>query len=66
MHFPEGTTLREIVDGFEVCWGFPQVAGAIDGTQVPVIKPQDNPSDYHAGNCGLLWTFLRHAYWLAW
>ena len=47
MHLPEGTRLREIVDGFEVCWGFPQVAGAIDGTHVPVIKPQDNPSDYY-------------------
>ena len=47
VHFPEGTRLREIVDGFEVCWGFPQVAGAIDGTHVPVIKPQDNPSDYY-------------------
>ena len=47
VHFPEGTRLPEIVDGFEVCWGFPQVAGAIDGTHVPVIKPQDNPSDYY-------------------
>ena len=47
VHLPEGTRLREIVDGFEVCWGFPQVAGAIDGTHVPVIKPQDNPSDYY-------------------
>ena len=47
VHFPKGTRLREIVDGFEVCWGFPQVAGAIDGTHVPVIKPQDNPSDYY-------------------
>ena len=47
VHLPKGTRLREIVDGFEVCWGFPQVAGAIDGTHVPVIKPQDDPSDYY-------------------
>ena len=31
----------------EVCWDFPQVAGAIDGTHIPVIRPQDNPSDYY-------------------
>ena len=47
MHFPEGTRLREVVDGFEACWVFPQVAGAIDGTHIPIISPQDNPSDYY-------------------
>ena len=47
MHYPKGTKLLEIVDRFEVCWGFPQVASAIDRTHVPVIKPQDNPSDYY-------------------
>ena len=47
VHFPEGTRLHEVVDGFEVCWGFPQVAGAIDGTHIPIIRPQDNPSDYY-------------------
>ena len=47
VHFPEGTRLREVVDGFEACWGFPQVAGAIDGTHIPIISPQENPSDYY-------------------
>ena len=47
VHFPKGTRLCEIVDRFEVCWDFPQVAGAIDGTHIPVIRPQDNPSDYY-------------------
>jgi len=47
VHFPGGSSLREIVDGFDVCWGFPQVAGAIDGTHIPVIRPHDNPSDYY-------------------
>ena len=23
VHFPEGTRLREVVDKFEACWGFP-------------------------------------------
>jgi len=27
--------------------GLPQVAGAINGTHIPIIKPQDNPSDYY-------------------
>ena len=47
VHFPEGARLCEIVDGFEVCWDIPQVASAIDGTHIPVIRPQDNPSDYY-------------------
>ena len=42
VRFPEGTRLQE---DFEVCWGFPQVAGAIDGTHIPIISPQANPSD---------------------
>ena len=45
VHFPEGTRLREVVESFEVCWGFPQVAGAIDGTHNPIISPQENPLD---------------------
>ena len=61
VHFP-----CEIV---EVCWGFPQVAGAMDRTHVPVIKP---PSDYYNGkgfysiSMQAVGTFLRHIYWLAW
>ena len=47
VHFPEGTRLREVVEGFEICWGFPQVAGAIDGTHIPIISPRENPSDYY-------------------
>ena len=47
VRFPEGTRLREVVEGFEVCWGFPQVAGAIDGTHIPIISPLENPSDYY-------------------
>ena len=47
VHFPKGTRLREVVDRFEACWGFPQVAGAIDGTHIPIISPQENPSDYY-------------------
>ena len=27
--------------------GFPQVPGAIDGTHIPIISLQENPSDYY-------------------
>jgi len=33
VYIPQGDRLHEVVDGFEIYWGFPQVAGAIDGTQ---------------------------------
>ena len=44
---PTDTRLREIVQEFEILWGFPQVAGAIDGTHIPILKPTECPSDYY-------------------
>lgn len=44
---PHGSKLREIVDGFETCWGFPQAAGAIDGSHIPIIRPDASASDYY-------------------
>ena len=44
---PEGTKLREIVDSFETCWGFLQAAGAIDGSHIPIIRPDESASDYY-------------------
>ena len=38
---------HEVVDGFEDRWGFPQVAGAIDGIQIPIVCPKDSLSDYY-------------------
>ena len=31
--------------GFETCWGFSQVAGAIDGSHIPTNRPEKSPSD---------------------
>ncbi len=41
-----GGKLKEIVNGFETCFGFPQVAGAIDGTHITIIRPDESASDY--------------------
>ena len=50
MYFIEhtnGDRLREIVEGFELILGFPQAVGAIDGTHIPIIRPQYSSADYY-------------------
>lgn len=47
VYIPEGDMLKEIVRGFESCWGFPQAAAAIDGSHFPIIRPQECASDYY-------------------
>ena len=44
---PEGEHLKQILRGFETIWGFPQAAGAIDGTHIPIIRPDESASDYY-------------------
>ena len=44
---PTGEKLQDVVDEFEHLWGFPQVAGAVDGTHIPILKPKNSPSDYY-------------------
>ncbi|XP_070571964.1 uncharacterized protein [Ptychodera flava] len=46
IQFPTQRNMQSIVDGFRVKWGFPQVGGAIDGTHIPILAPELNPSDY--------------------
>ena len=43
---PDGANLKQVVKGFEECWGFPQTAGAIDGSHIPIITPKESASDY--------------------
>ena len=46
VRFPADQTLTQIIHGFDAKSGFPQVAGAIDGTHIPIIRPQENATDY--------------------
>ena len=41
--------LKETVDGFDTCLGFPQAAGAIDGTHITILRPDECATDYY--NC---------------
>ena len=45
--FPEGESLKQVVDGFDSKWGFPQCIGAIDGCHIPVSAPDLNHTDYY-------------------
>lgn len=46
IQLPTGQRLLDIRDGFEKRWGFPQCAGAIDGSHIPITAPQNNAKDY--------------------
>ncbi|XP_071959857.1 uncharacterized protein [Antedon mediterranea] len=43
---PQGDRLDRVIEGFSRK-GFPQCAGAIDGTHLPIIGPSNNKADYH-------------------
>ena len=47
VQIPTGNRLKDIVDGFEMSWSFPQAAGAIDGSHIPIVRPQESASDYN-------------------
>lgn len=42
-----GVALRQIVDGFRNDLGFPQCAGAVDGSHIPIISLQECPANYY-------------------
>ena len=43
---PSGDDLRAVVDGFTNGLGFPQCAGVVDGTHIPIVSPVEYPADY--------------------
>ena len=47
VQLPRGEKLREIVDGSETFWSFPQTAGAADGSHIPIIYRDESASDYY-------------------
>ena len=47
IRFPTGDALKEVVDGFKRQYGFPQCAGAIDGSHIPIVSPTECPADYY-------------------
>ena len=36
---PADDDLQHVIDGFDYTWGFPNCAGAVDGTHIPKIAP---------------------------
>ncbi|XP_071092733.1 uncharacterized protein [Haliotis cracherodii] len=44
--FPKDEDLKFVISGFEQTWGFPNCAGALDGTHIPVIAPTTAHGDY--------------------
>jgi hypothetical protein len=44
---PTGAALTMVVERFKSDFGFPQCAGAIDGTHIPIISPQECPADFY-------------------
>ena len=47
---PRNEGLQEIVDGFKNHLGFLQAFGTIDSTHIPILRPQESPSDYFNRN----------------
>ncbi|KAK3733250.1 hypothetical protein QZH41_011088 [Actinostola sp. cb2023] len=45
--WPSGNELKAVTNGFKTRWGFPQCAGAIDGTHIKISAPPDCPNDYY-------------------
>jgi hypothetical protein len=46
VQFPKDQVLSQVMHGFENKSGFPQTAGAIDGAHIPIIRPQENVTNY--------------------
>ena len=47
VQIPKGEQLNKIIDDFESERGFPQAVGVIDGTHIPIIRPEESFTDYY-------------------
>ncbi|CAB4037251.1 Hypothetical predicted protein [Paramuricea clavata] len=63
--WPTGEALKSVLKGFKEEWQFPQCAGAIDGTHVPIAAPSEYPSNYYNRKCFysiIMQAVVDHAY----
>ena len=44
---PTGAALKEAVEEFKGDHSFPQCVGAVDGSHIPIVSPQECPVDYY-------------------
>ncbi|XP_024121281.1 protein ANTAGONIST OF LIKE HETEROCHROMATIN PROTEIN 1 [Oryzias melastigma] len=45
IRFPDPEKLKDMADRFETRWGLPQCVGAIGGSHIPIIAPQEHHTD---------------------
>ena len=43
--FPRGENLLNVIRGYNEEWGFPMCGGAIDGTHIPILAPNESHTD---------------------
>ena len=43
--FPRGENLLNVIQGYNEEWGFPMCGGAIDGTHIPILAPNESHTD---------------------
>ena len=44
---PDADKLLEMATFFQNCWRVPQCVGAIDGSHIPILAPEEYPCDYY-------------------
>lgn len=44
--FPKGDELKRVIQSYKEKWGFPNCAGAVDGSHIPIIAPTFKHVDY--------------------
>ena len=43
--FPRGQNILNVIQGYNEEWGFPMCGGAIDGTHIPILAPNESHTD---------------------